>query len=188
MVACAAPVLHRHTCGGCLEDAALHSLFSAHHAVYLYVQAPPTAPPRTCCYITCHICVITYLNFVARYEEDPERRERFYYTMLGGGGSPPESACPEVARLVVQQHFNCPSVWCILPLQVTGWSCGCVLCVCACVPAWMCSRAATAPAYGASCCCREWAGLVAVLCACVPAWLCNSTSTAPAYGASYHCR
>jgi hypothetical protein len=38
--------------------------------------------------------------------------------MLGGGGSPPESACPDVARLVVQQHFNSPSVWCILPLQV----------------------------------------------------------------------
>ncbi|WIA18222.1 hypothetical protein OEZ85_009694 [Tetradesmus obliquus] len=53
----------------------------------------------------------------AWYEEDPERRERFYYSMLGCGGSPPESACPEVARLVVQQHFNCPSVWCILPLQ-----------------------------------------------------------------------
>lgn len=53
-----------------------------------------------------------------RYEEDEERRERFYYTMLGGGGTPPASACPDVARLVVQQHFNCPSAWCILPLQV----------------------------------------------------------------------
>jgi hypothetical protein len=69
-----------------------------------------------------HVChntfIITHSNVFCRYEEDPERRERFYYTMLGGGGSPPESACPEVARLVVQQHFNCPSVWCILPLQV----------------------------------------------------------------------
>lgn len=53
-----------------------------------------------------------------RYEEDADRRERFYYTMLGGGGTPPASACPDVARLVVQQHFNCPSAWCILPLQV----------------------------------------------------------------------
>lgn len=53
-----------------------------------------------------------------RYEEDEERRERFYYSMLGGGGAPPTSACPDVARLVVQQHFNCPSAWCILPLQV----------------------------------------------------------------------
>ena len=52
-----------------------------------------------------------------RYEEDPERRERFWYTMLGGGGHPPASACPDVTRLVVQQHFNCPSVWAILPLQ-----------------------------------------------------------------------
>jgi hypothetical protein len=55
---------------------------------------------------------------LCRYEEDEERRERFYYTMLGGGGTPPRSACPDVARLVVQQHFNCPSAWCILPLQV----------------------------------------------------------------------
>jgi hypothetical protein len=67
-----------------------------------------------------------------RYEEDSERRERFYYTMLGGGGMPPESACPDVARLVVQQHFNSPSVWCILPLQVCG---ACVGCVCVCVRA-----------------------------------------------------
>jgi hypothetical protein len=58
------------------------------------------------------------LGVTDRYEEDPDRRERFYYTMLGGGGSPPASACPEVARLVVQQHFNCPSVWSILPIQV----------------------------------------------------------------------
>jgi 4-alpha-glucanotransferase len=60
------------------------------------------------------------LAVLCRYEEDEERRERFYYTMLGGGGAPPVSACPDVARLVVQQHFNCPSAWCILPLQVWG--------------------------------------------------------------------
>lgn len=64
------------------------------------------------------LCAPCMLCVARRYEEDEERRERFYYTMLGGGGTPPVSACPDVARLVVQQHFNCPSAWCILPLQV----------------------------------------------------------------------
>jgi hypothetical protein len=30
---------------------------------------------------------------------------------------------------VVQQHFNCPSVWCILPLQVRACCC-CCCCMC----------------------------------------------------------
>lgn len=63
-------------------------------------------------------CRACHAGVCHRYEEDEERRERFYYSMLGGGGAPPASACPDVARLVVQQHFNCPSAWCILPLQV----------------------------------------------------------------------
>ncbi|KAI8466522.1 MAG: cytosolic 4-alpha-glucanotransferase [Monoraphidium minutum] len=53
----------------------------------------------------------------AWYEEDPERRERFYYTMLGGAGLPPPECGPDISRLVVQQHCNCPSALCMLPIQ-----------------------------------------------------------------------
>ena len=60
-----------------------------------------------------------------RYEEDADRRERFYYTMLGGAALPPADCDPEISRLVVSQHCNCPSVLCILPIQVRvgggGW-------------------------------------------------------------------
>lgn len=80
---------------------------------------PSSRLPMQCQHI--HLLMLltgTLLRQTRRYEEDEERRERFYYTMLGGGGTPPSSACPDVARLVVQQHFNCPSAWCILPLQV----------------------------------------------------------------------
>jgi hypothetical protein len=53
----------------------------------------------------------------AWWEEDAERAERFYYTQLGGAGPPPAACTPAVARAVLQQHFSCPSVFVIAPVQ-----------------------------------------------------------------------
>lgn len=59
-----------------------------------------------------------HTSHTSRYEEDPQRRDRFYYHMLRGGGSPPERCTTEIMRIVVQQHLSCPSVWAIFPVQV----------------------------------------------------------------------
>lgn len=54
-----------------------------------------------------------------RYESDAEQAERFYYSQLGGCGPPPWPACnPNVARAVLQQHINCPSMLVVFPVQV----------------------------------------------------------------------
>jgi len=42
---------------------------------------------------------------------------RFYQQELKQTGMPPEKLTPALARLIVQQHLNFPSMWTVLPIQ-----------------------------------------------------------------------
>lgn len=53
----------------------------------------------------------------AWWEEDAERRQKFFRTALGFSSPAPDSCTPDVARAVIQQHCDSPSVWAIFPMQ-----------------------------------------------------------------------
>lgn len=92
------------------------------HGTFLFL--PMTSPNLVC--VACpphhhhyhHHHHATAVTTTHRYEEDADRRERFYYSQLGGAGPPPATCTPDIMRVVVQQHLNSPSVFCILPIQV----------------------------------------------------------------------
>ncbi|MEW5319247.1 MAG: hypothetical protein WDW38_010411 [Sanguina aurantia] len=74
---------------------------------------PAAYPYLTVASPSCHDTTTTR----AWYESDPDRAERYYCQVLGGCGEAPAECIPEVMRVVVQQHLNCPSLWAIFPLQ-----------------------------------------------------------------------
>lgn len=68
----------------------------------------------TVCAPSCHDCS----TMRAWWEEDEGRRLRFFRTMLGyNGESSPDKCTPDVARAIIQQHCEAPSVWTIIPMQ-----------------------------------------------------------------------
>ncbi len=71
---------------------------------------------------------LSYLNVVspsshdtstlrAWLEEDPERTIYFFNTVLKDEGNTPVKLLVEALKKVVQQHFNSPAMWAILPIQ-----------------------------------------------------------------------
>ncbi|KAF8403572.1 hypothetical protein HHK36_011676 [Tetracentron sinense] len=67
----------------------------------------------TVCAPSCHDCS----TMRAWWEEDEERRCRFYKGVVGSNEMPPSQCVPEVAKSILQQHFEAPSMWAIFPLQ-----------------------------------------------------------------------
>ncbi|GJP48467.1 hypothetical protein CLOM_g7745, partial [Closterium sp. NIES-68] len=53
----------------------------------------------------------------AWWEEEPERRHKFFRSVLGFSSPAPDRCTPDVARAIIQQHCDAPSVWAIFPLQ-----------------------------------------------------------------------
>ncbi|RED97977.1 4-alpha-glucanotransferase [Marinoscillum furvescens] len=51
------------------------------------------------------------------WQEDPDRTQRFYTTILGKEGGAPYYCEPWVAKEVIQQHLESPSMLSIIPLQ-----------------------------------------------------------------------
>lgn len=51
------------------------------------------------------------------WEENPERSQRFYNHILGNEGNSPFYCEPWVVKQILDQHFYCPSMWAIIPLQ-----------------------------------------------------------------------
>ncbi|CAI5501118.1 unnamed protein product [Closterium sp. Naga37s-1] len=53
----------------------------------------------------------------AWWEEEAERRHKFFRSVLGFSSPAPDRCTPDVARAIIQQHCDAPSVWAIFPLQ-----------------------------------------------------------------------
>ncbi|HEY3276360.1 MAG TPA: 4-alpha-glucanotransferase [Syntrophorhabdaceae bacterium] len=51
------------------------------------------------------------------WEEDKERTKRFYHKVLGREGEPPLTCEAPVAREIIRQHLESPSMWAVFPLQ-----------------------------------------------------------------------
>lgn len=66
------------------------------------------------CAPSCHDCS----TLRAWWEEDQERRLRFFKTFVGTDSVPPDECTPDVARFILRQHVEAPSMWSIFPLQV----------------------------------------------------------------------
>ncbi|PWA90321.1 disproportionating enzyme 2 [Artemisia annua] len=67
----------------------------------------------TVCAPSCHDCS----TLRAWWEEDEDRRRSFFKTMVGSDSLPPKECIPEIARFVLRQHVEAPSMWAIFPLQ-----------------------------------------------------------------------
>lgn len=67
----------------------------------------------TVCAPSCHDCS----TLRAWWEEDEERRCRFFKAVLGSDALPPDTCTPEIAKFVLRQHVEAPSMWAIFPLQ-----------------------------------------------------------------------
>lgn len=67
----------------------------------------------TVCAPSCHDCS----TLRAWWEEDQERRLRFFKTFVGTDSVPPDECTPDVARFILRQHVEAPSMWSIFPLQ-----------------------------------------------------------------------
>ncbi|KAH6796601.1 disproportionating enzyme 2 [Perilla frutescens var. hirtella] len=67
----------------------------------------------TVCAPSCHDCS----TLRAWWEEDEERRCRFFKAVLGSDTLPPDTCTPEIAKFVLRQHVEAPSMWAIFPLQ-----------------------------------------------------------------------
>ncbi|XP_073158543.1 4-alpha-glucanotransferase DPE2-like [Henckelia pumila] len=67
----------------------------------------------TVCAPSCHNCS----TMRAWWEEDQERRVRYFKTFVGTDSVPPDECTPEVARFILRQHVEAPSMWSIFPLQ-----------------------------------------------------------------------
>ncbi|CAN6443473.1 unnamed protein product [Victoria cruziana] len=67
----------------------------------------------TVCAPSCHDCS----TLRAWWEESEERRKRYFKEIIGADCIPPSSCVPSIACIIIQQHFESPSMWAIFPLQ-----------------------------------------------------------------------
>mmetsp|Transcript_10980 Transcript_10980/g.38221 ORF Transcript_10980/g.38221 Transcript_10980/m.38221 type:complete len:164 (-) Transcript_10980:88-579(-) len=51
------------------------------------------------------------------WEEDAETTQKFYNHVLGKSGAAPPFCEPELARLTLEQHLYCESMWAVFPIQ-----------------------------------------------------------------------
>ncbi len=51
------------------------------------------------------------------WEENPGRSQRFFNTILGNQGNSPFYCEPWVVKQILDQHFYCPSMWAVIPIQ-----------------------------------------------------------------------
>eukprot|EP00850_Spirogloea_muscicola_P013966 SM000097S24819 [mRNA] locus=s97:544160:552835:+ [translate_table: standard] len=74
---------------------------------------PATYDYMTICAPSCH----DTSTMRAWWEEDADRRLRFFQSALGFSQTPPDTCTPDVARAILQQHCDSPSVFAIFPIQ-----------------------------------------------------------------------
>uniref|UniRef100_A0A7N0UGE4 4-alpha-glucanotransferase n=1 Tax=Kalanchoe fedtschenkoi TaxID=63787 RepID=A0A7N0UGE4_KALFE len=67
----------------------------------------------TVCAPSCHDCS----TMRAWWEEDEERRLRFFKVVVGSDELPPSRCVPGIAKFILRQHVESPSMWAIFPLQ-----------------------------------------------------------------------
>eukprot|EP01018_Ginkgo_biloba_P034974 Gb_33253 [translate_table: standard] len=113
----------------CGEDlgmipACVHPVMQELGLIGLRIQRMPSEPDlefgipanydyMTVCAPSCHDCS----TLRAWWEEDEGRRIRFFRNVLGHSETPPARCDPNIARAVIQEHTEAPSMWAIFPLQ-----------------------------------------------------------------------